>query len=385
MKHKNRDARGVWLSAVVVLSGIIAAPGASRADRQAAAPARPTPAPAAPATPAPPAAAPQAPAPRAPAPPAAVPAPNPAAPQAPAPGAPAPAAEAPQASWTPESANLAAQVWLDRLGFSPGEIDGALGPNLKRTIASFQRARNLPVTEKPDTVTLSVLSQQAQAPIFAIYRIAPEDLAGPFTVIPKKLNQQSALPALGYTSPTEALAERFHVSPKTLAKLNPGVRLAAGQALRVPNVLPPPALGEKAPTAAGRIVVSKSQSSLEAFGGDGALLFRAPVSSGSDHDPLPIGSWKVKGVAKDPVFHYNPKLFWDADSKDVKSTVPAGPNNPVGVVWIDLDKDHYGLHGTPEPSNVGHTQSHGCVRLTNWDAQRVAALVAPGTPVVFEP
>jgi lipoprotein-anchoring transpeptidase ErfK/SrfK len=321
------------------------------------------------------------PAPQAPAPPA--PAPSPANPTVPAPAAAAP--EAPQAAWTPESATLAAQVWLDRLGFSPGEIDGAVGPNLKRTIASFQRARNLPITEQPDTVTLSVLSQQAQAPIFAIYRLAPEDLAGPFTVIPRKLNQQSALPALGYTSPTEALAERFHVSPKILLKLNPGAKLVAGQALRVPNVLPPPALGEKAPVPAARIVVSKASSTLEAFGPDGALVFRAPVSSGSDHDPLPIGSWKVKGVAKNPVFHYNPKLFWDADSKDVKSTVPAGPNNPVGVVWVDLDKDHYGLHGTPEPSHVGHTESHGCVRLTNWDAQRVAALVVPGTPVVFEP
>jgi lipoprotein-anchoring transpeptidase ErfK/SrfK len=99
---------------------------------------------------------------------------------------------------------------------------------------------------------------------------------------------------------------------------------------------------------------------------------------------LPIGDWKIKGVARDPEFHYNPALFWDADSAHAKATIAAGPNNPVGVVWVDLSKDHYGIHGTPEPSTIGKTQSHGCIRLTNWDAQALAAAVAPGMDAVLQ-
>jgi lipoprotein-anchoring transpeptidase ErfK/SrfK len=114
------------------------------------------------------------------------------------------------------------------------------------------------------------------------------------------------------------------------------------------------------------------------------VVFFAPVTTGSEHDPLPPGDFKVTGVSWNPVFHYNPDLFWDAKASDTKATIKAGPNNPVGVVWIALSLEHYGMHGTPEPANVGHTESHGCVRLTNWDAARVAALVKPGTPVHFQ-
>ena len=111
------------------------------------------------------------------------------------------------------------------------------------------------------------------------------------------------------------------------------------------------------------------------------MLFHAPVTSGSEHDPLPIGTWKVTSVEQMPAFNYNPDLFWDADPKHAKARIPPGPNNPVGTVWIDLSKEHYGIHGTPEPSKIGHTQSHGCVRLTNWDAQRLARWARPGTTV----
>jgi lipoprotein-anchoring transpeptidase ErfK/SrfK len=117
--------------------------------------------------------------------------------------------------------------------------------------------------------------------------------------------------------------------------------------------------------------------------GEGHTLLFAPVTTGSEHDPLPIGEWKVRGVLHDPEFHYNPELFWDADPSHAKATIKPGPNNPVGVVWIDLSREHYGLHGTPEPSEIGKTASHGCVRLTNWDAERVASLVHPGTRVLF--
>jgi lipoprotein-anchoring transpeptidase ErfK/SrfK len=138
------------------------------------------------------------------------------------------------------------------------------------------------------------------------------------------------------------------------------------------------------PVANVRIVVSKSASSLTVLDDAGTVIFHAPVTSGSEHDPLPLGKWTVTAVSRNPTFHYNPDLFWDADPSHAKAKIPPGPNNPVGVVWIDISREHYGLHGTPEPGKVGHTQSHGCVRLTNWDASYVASLVKKGTPVLFE-
>jgi lipoprotein-anchoring transpeptidase ErfK/SrfK len=110
----------------------------------------------------------------------------------------------------------------------------------------------------------------------------------------------------------------------------------------------------------------------------------APVTTGSSKDPLPIGDWKVTGVAWNPTFNYNPDLFWDADPAHAKAKIPAGPNNPVGVVWVDINKPHFGLHGTPEPSTVGRTESHGCIRLTNWDATKLGQLVSPGTKVTIQ-
>jgi len=177
--------------------------------------------------------------------------------------------------------------------------------------------------------------------------------------------------------------------------------MEAGAQVTVPNVaplepLPPPA--ETKPSAAAkpsapantkpsgvRIVVTKKISALTVEDADGRVLFFAPVTTGSQHDPLPIGKWKVTGVQQMPVFNYNPGLFWDASPKHSKAKIPAGPNNPVGIAWIDLSKPHYGIHGTPEPSQIGHVQSHGCVRMTNWDVRRVMEWAKPGTLVVFQP
>ena len=132
------------------------------------------------------------------------------------------------------------------------------------------------------------------------------------------------------------------------------------------------------------MTVTKRTSALTVTDPSGRIVFYAPVTTGSKHDPLPIGKWKVNGVRVNPTFHYNPHLFWNADPRDAKATIPAGPNNPVGLVWIDISKEHYGLHGTPEPSAIGRAQSHGCVRLTNWDALKLASLVKPGTRVLFK-
>jgi len=146
----------------------------------------------------------------------------------------------------------------------------------------------------------------------------------------------------------------------------------------VPNVLGATAIGE-----ATKIVVDKSASTVALVNASGRVVAQFPATTGSEHDPLPIGEWKVTTVQRNPTFNYNPDLFWDADPAHSKAKIPAGPNNPVGTVWIDLTKEHYGIHGTPEPSQVGHTQSHGCVRLTNWDAQKVVRWAKPGTPVIF--
>jgi lipoprotein-anchoring transpeptidase ErfK/SrfK len=180
------------------------------------------------------------------------------------------------------------------------------------------------------------------------------------------------------------LGERFHASPALLKKLNPGARFVAGEQITVPNVTPVSA-EEGKPIPNIVVKVSKQNSTLTVTDGSGAILMHAPVTSGSEKDPLPIGSWTVTAVARNPTFNYNPDLFWDADPSHAKAKVPPGPNGPVGVVWIDINKPHYGIHGTPEPGTVGHTQSHGCVRLTNWDALKLAAMVGKGTKVEFTP
>ena len=269
------------------------------------------------------------------------------------------------------SEGLATQIALDRAGFSPGEIDGRAGKNLERAMAAYKQSHE------------DDLSLLGDAPPLIDYTITDADVAGPFTPdIPPNLPDQAALDALNYRTPLEAIAERFHSSPTLLQKLNPGATFQkAGERIMVPNVASPapPAL----PASDITVVVTRSTSALTIEDAKGQILLHAPVTSGSIHDPLPIGTWKVNGVQRNPKFHYNPELFWDATPGDRKATLQPGPNNPVGIVWIDLSKPHYGIHGTPEPSKIGHVESHGCVRLTNWDADRVAQWVKPGTKVVF--
>ena len=273
------------------------------------------------------------------------------------------------------------QVMLDRAGYSPGEIDGSMGTSTKRALAAYTKGGG----------TADALPADA----IATYKITDEDAAGPFTPdIPEDMVEKSKLKALGYKTLLEALGERFHASPNLLKRLNPTAKFAAGEEIKVPNVLdavqpvgPPRGrqsdAGSPSNPAVTTVTVRKSTSDLTVTDGTGRTLMYAPVTTGSEHDPLPIGEWKVNGVQKNPTFRYNPKLFWDADPTHSKALIPAGPNNPVGVVWVDISRPHYGLHGTPEPATVGKTTSHGCVRLTNWDATKLATLVRPGTKVVF--
>ena len=284
------------------------------------------------------------------------------------------------------SPELEMQILLDRAGFSPGEIDGRAGPNSRKALAAFRSARKLPSNAPADTVRNALRGEPVE-PLVS-YSITDEDAAGPFTPsIPEDMTEKSKLPGLYYTSVLELLAEKFHSAPALLQQLNPGAQFTAGEHIQVPNVetaAPAAAQGAARPAAAARIVVSKRTSALTAYDQKGQVVFYAPVTSGSQHDPLPIGHWSVTAVARNPSYHYNPDLFWDANPANAKATIPAGPNNPVGVVWIDIDKPHYGIHGTPEPGQISRTTSHGCVRLTNWDATRLANLVTKGTPVIFE-
>jgi lipoprotein-anchoring transpeptidase ErfK/SrfK len=300
-------------------------------------------------------------------------------------------AQAPRTKAAEPTDALALQVMLDRAGFSPGVLDGRMGTNTTKALDVFRRQGNQEGASGGESVTR--------------YRITDQDAAGPFVdSIPADLVQQASLPALGYRSLLEALAERFHSAPALLQRLNPGAAFEAGQEIVVPNVdamtMPPTAVAstgtkpaaQRGQADAGRanaakpdviVTVAKSASALTITDAAGRVVYYAPVTTGSQHDPLPIGEWKVTGIQFNPSFRYNPDLFWDANPGHTKATIPPGPNNPVGLVWIDISREHYGLHGTSEPSTIGRTQSHGCVRLTNWDALRVAGLLKPGTRVVF--
>jgi len=277
---------------------------------------------------------------------------------------------------------LQVEVMLDRSSFSPGVIDGRMGSGARKALEMFLcQGRRRWVVE----------------PLLVRYRVTAEDARGPFFRIPFGMASQASLEVLGYPSILEFLAEKFHCTPMLLRQLNREAHFHAGEDLLVPNVnvmvLPGPngKRGDAARNALQGIAerplvvvtVGKRSSALVVADANGSVVFYAPVTTGSEHDPLPIGQWKVNGVTLNPTFLYNPRLFWNSKPSDKRVVIPAGPRNPIGLVWVDLSKEHYGLHGTPNPSLIGRTHSHGCVRLTNWDALRLAALVKPGTRVLF--
>ena len=326
---------------------------------------------------------------------------------------------------------MQAQVVLDRLGFTPGVVDGAMGLSTRNALKGFQLANNLEETGELDEATKQALGQWSNIPATRVVTIPADFAAGPFYTIPKDPQDEAKMPGLGYQSLDEKLAERFHTTVAVLRELNAGIApttpmtpsptptpppsasgaaftpqpgppsiFQAGQQIRVPNIgadridpaqvtdagwlatLQMLGVGSEQPKA-DKIVVDKSAGTLLAYDAAGKLVAAYTATMGSTNDPLPLGNWKILGKAFNPPFHYNPDLFWDAKASDEKAKLPPGPNGPVGVVWIDLSKEHYGIHGTPNPETIGRAESHGCVRLTNWDAARLAQMVSGSTKVSF--
>ena len=279
----------------------------------------------------------------------------------------------------PTPAGVRLQVLLGRAHFSPGEIDGKFGENAEKALRAYAEAQRLPSS---DDVTDEVWKKLAtdDRPVITNYTIEQKDIAGPFLHrLPAKMEEMKDIPKLAYTSPREGLAEKFHMSEDLLAALNPHQRFdrAGEQIVEVDTGNDDN--GQKA----DRVEVDKVRQTVKLYDKSNALIGFYPATVGSEEKPSPSGTLKVTEIDQNPIYRYNPKYHFKGVHSKKAFTIRPGPNNPVGAVWINLSGEGYGIHGTPAPGKVSKAASHGCVRLTNWDAERVAARVSKGTPVAF--
>ncbi|RUW22703.1 L,D-transpeptidase [Mesorhizobium sp. M1E.F.Ca.ET.041.01.1.1] len=276
---------------------------------------------------------------------------------------------------------LKAQILLDRARFSPGLIDGRLSDNFAKAVAAFQAASGLPSDGKLTRETWDKLAATFAGPVLINYEVTAKDVRGPFTKrIPTRMERMAHLRRLGYRNARERLAERFHVSEQVLRMLNPGNGFRkADTTLVVPDV----GRGDP-PAAVASVEVDKASRQVRVLDPSGRPLAVYPASIGSEEKPAPSGTAEVRRVVHNPTYRYNPKFAFKGVRSKRPFTIAKGPNNPVGSVWIDLSIESYGIHGAPEPGKIGTTFSHGCIRLTNWDAEDLAAMVKPGTKVDFK-
>ncbi len=274
---------------------------------------------------------------------------------------------------------LRAQVLLLRANYSSGEIDGKSGMNLRKAISAFQEKRGIAVSGKLDAATWTALNQDA-APVLVNYTLTDADIAGPYASTPSDVQDKAKMTRIVYQDLMEMLGEKFNAKPELIKSLNTDVDFAtAGTMLIVPYVRPAQTVAK-----AARVVVDKSDGALRLLDDQGKIYAQYPASTGSTAFPLPIGEWKFVSVVQNPDYRYDPDILVNQPKDAKPARLPPGPNGPVGIIWMGLDKEHYGIHGTPEPGKISRTQSSGCVRLTNFAAQAVATAVSPGTPVTFQ-
>ena len=292
--------------------------------------------------------------------------------------APQPAAK-PAASPQPDPALIKAEVLLARAQASPGEIDGLAGSNLTRAVKAYEQMIGQPIDGQLSPALWTRLNTPGQAPVAALYTLTAQDVAGPFYPdVGENMVAASKLATPGYARPSEMLAERFHMSEKLLQALNPGADLTkAGTVLVVVQTMIPDL------AKVDRIEVDKAAASVRAYAADGTLIASFPATVGSTDRPSPSGVHKVRGVSFNPIYTYDPSKLTFGPRRHGKFDIQAGPNNPVGLVYIALNAPGYGIHGSPGPGKIGKTASHGCVRLTNWDALLLGHAVKPGVKVSF--
>jgi lipoprotein-anchoring transpeptidase ErfK/SrfK len=292
---------------------------------------------------------------------------------------------------------LRLQILLDRAGFSPGIIDATWGGNAAKALEWFRvsttdsttagsaaqkRSGNARTLDKATYERLVAAGRDD--PLIVSYEVPADDVEGPFVKIPDLVYDQAKLQCLCFSSPAEELAEKFHTSERMLQQLNPGLDLKsirAGATLQVPSVA---ADAPSTDSRISRVVISRKEYWTHAVDSDGRIVAHFPSTLGAGYDPSPSGGFRVTSISTDPHFKYQPALMAEVPDTRPTATLAPGPNSPVGTVWIALSKPHYGIHGTSAPETIGYANSHGCVRLTNWDAERLASLVRPGTPVEFQ-